>query len=109
VEDGALTRVAVNIDAAAVAFHDAVHHRQPEAGTHAHGLGGEEGIKDALLRGLVHATTVVADRHPQVAARLQVRNQRGVVAVQGHSFPSRSRSPPAVTDGVGGIGGEIHP
>ena len=59
-ERGALARRADDVDVGAMALGDAVHHRQPEAGT-AFALGGEEWLQAAAARGFVHAGAGVAD------------------------------------------------
>ena len=59
---------AVQQHAAAALVHEAVDHRQPQAAALAEALGGEEGLEDPRLRGLVHADAGVGDADAHMAA-----------------------------------------
>ena len=80
---------AVDIDAAAQVGDDAVHQRQPEPGAHAGGLGGEEGIEDALEHLRCDAGAGVAHGELDVAAGRQLRGRHALgfgqaSGLQGH-------------------------
>src|ERR1039457_5993127 len=59
-EGGALGSVQ-KLEPAAVALHDILAHRQPQAGSLTHRLGGEEGLKDAVADFRGDAGSVVGD------------------------------------------------
>lgn len=60
---------------------DAVDGGEAEAGAVTLGLGGEEGLEDAVDRGLVHAGAGVRHAQPHVPARLQAGPAGGVGGV----------------------------
>src|SRR6218665_300422 len=62
-EGGALARRAAHVDLPPHGLDDGVADGQAQAGAHAHGLGGEEGIEDALHHLRAHAHPVVLDLH----------------------------------------------
>ena len=66
-----MARLAVNGDGATVAADDAVNDGEAEAGALADGLGGEEGIEDAVEGGAIHAAAVVADGEADVGTFVQ--------------------------------------
>ena len=71
------------------------------------GLGGEEGLENAVDGGLVHAGTGVGDARPDVAARAQAGPG---VRVGGVSFQVAGLDAelPAAWHGVPGVDGQIH-
>ena len=72
---GSLAGFAFGVHRAAVAFDDAVHHRQAEAGAFTDLFGGEKWIEDPVKVFARNACTVVADNQIDVGARGQVGNR----------------------------------
>ena len=79
---GALARLAPDRDAAAVVVDDGVCHRQPQPGAAAQGLGGEEGLEDAVQHRRVDPLPGVGDAEADVRARLQRQEPGGSVAIE---------------------------
>ncbi len=73
--------LAVHADAAARLLDDAEHGRQPEAGSLAELLRGEERLEDACARRLVHAAARVADREEHVRAAKDAGRRGSAVEV----------------------------
>jgi hypothetical protein len=104
---GPKPRLRVDLHGPAGLGDDAVDRRQPEAGAVALGLGGEEGLEDAVDGGLVHARAGVGDTQPDVAARPQAGPGLGVGGV-GFQVVGLDAELPAARHGVAGVDGEVH-
>ena len=81
-EHGAAAGRRIDGDAALVAAHDAVDHREPEAGALARILGGEERIEDPAENRRLDAVPGVGDGKGQVAAGGQRAVDRGARSVE---------------------------
>src|SRR5262249_48903590 len=81
-KSASLAGLAINPDASLALLYDAVNGREPEAGSLADALGGEEGLKDMILNLLGHALAGIGDGEADVAARLDVEMGAGIFLVE---------------------------
>ena len=87
---------------------DAVHHRQTQPGALAHRLGGEKRLEDVRLRGLVHATAVVADPDMRIPARRRQAQPLRRGGVQRHGIQADDDAAAATVQRVPGVGAQVH-
>ena len=73
-ENAAMPPTAADSHRPFVGAHDAVHHREPQAGTLAGCFGGEEGFEHPLLGGFVHAGAAVAHGQCHLASLSRQRD-----------------------------------
>ncbi len=106
-EDGAAAELALNEDVAAALLDDAVDGGEPEAGTFAFFLGGEERLEDAGLGFAVHTLAGVADGNHDVGSVLDESIFRTVGLVEGDAGGANADFA-AVGHGVFSIDDEIH-
>ena len=104
-----MARVAVHLDSPFMGAHQAVHYGQPQPSALAHGLGGEEGFKNALLGGGIHARAVVLHRQGNVVVRLQVKalHQPQIGQGQAGANGDFSAGMHAVVNGMNGVVGQV--
>ena len=108
-EPAALAGRALHVHPAFVRAHHAMHHGQAQARALAHGLGGEEGLEDALQRGGIHAGAAVAHRQGHVVDGRQAKPfGEARVGLYRRSFDMDAAALSALAlDGVDGIGAQV--
>ncbi len=89
-------------------LHNAVHDRKAQARALAGGLGGEEGIVDAVQGCAVHAAAIVAEEQADVGSRGERERYGGVIVGKfGGIHADFDQAVASGSDGVGGIGGQV--
>jgi len=89
-----------------VLLHEAVRHGHAQAGTDAHGLGGEERLEHPSQRLRVHPHAGVAQRHADVGSGLDPGVQRTIGRAQPRA-PHFDVQRAALRHGVTGVGDEV--
>ena len=83
-----------------------MHHGQAQARSLAHGLGGEEGLEDALQRARIHAGAVVLHRQRHVADGWQAQALAQAL-VGAHQVGVHLDQAAPLTQGVHGVGAQV--
>ncbi len=106
-ECGAGAGGAVNGESAVIRGHDPVDNRQSQVRSFCGGLGGKKGVKNAVENLGRNPVTIVLHPQPDVGAGLcgSMLSREGVIHLVGSDCDV---DPPVGTEGVGGIGAEIH-
>ena len=106
-ECGSLAGLAVDPDVAAALLDDAVHRGQPQAGSLALLLGGEERLEDPRLRDSVHAEAGVADGEVDVRPGLHAHVAGRMLFVEIH-VGCLDGELASVGHGIAGVHHQIH-
>src|ERR1019366_8711049 len=86
---------------------DAVNGRQPQSGSFARSLRGEERLENVGLRRMIHAGAVIADRQHHIAPRLDLRVQLCIIGVE-FDVASFDGQLSALWHGVTSIDGQVY-
>ena len=90
-----------------MAGHDSLYDREAETGAFARLLRGEEGIENAIERGLIHARSRIGNRQPHVGAGLQAGNFGGLRCSEGDGLEPNFHPPGPAMHGVGRVGAKV--